>query len=241
MDYKHKPKKEVQQVKEKVAEYTVPPSTQKYDEKIYTAIKNQDLMLFGIYSIIRNSETCTFERLVAECFSNFPIVFGFRRYPNWPDSLKFDRSLRTLREQGLIVGGMGGKYSPGEISLTEFGEKKAREIKIELNNIKHIIVNRRPKTTGRSIDDKLIDYLKSTSQFKKFINDRNVFSISEPEFRNILRCTLETPQRVLKQNLEYYKNLAKPYNETQVLEFLDHCENLFSKEGVIDGKGFTNK
>ena len=39
--------------------------------------------------------------------------------------MKFDRVLRTLRERGLIIGGAGGEYSPGEIALTGFGEKIA--------------------------------------------------------------------------------------------------------------------
>ena len=95
----------------------------KYKEEVYTKIKIQNLIVFGIYSVTQICETCTFERLVAECFLDFPKVFGFRRYPEWPDSLKFDRVLRTLREKGLVVGGAGGRYSPGEFSLTEFGKK----------------------------------------------------------------------------------------------------------------------
>lgn len=232
---KHKSKQKTPMVKEVTELYAPSHSTQKYKEEIYTQIKTQDLITFGIYSVTKQGETCTFERLVAECFQNFPKVFGFMRYPNWPDSLKFDRALRTLREKGLIVGGAGGKYSPGEISLTKFGEKIAKETEAILINQKIILTPKKLKPSGRSIDDKLIQYLKDSPQVKKFLSSRDEFSISEPEFRNILRCTLETPERVLKQNLEYFKNLANLYNEQQLLDFLLFCEKKFIKRSNSSG------
>lgn len=231
---KQKSKEVIPTIKESTELYTA-PSKAKYKEEVYTTIRTQDLILFGIYSVLQNGETCTFERLVAECFLNFPKVFGFLRYPEWPDSLKFDRALRTLREKGFIVGGAGGKYSPGDISLTEFGEKKARETVAVLTNQKVIPSSKKIKPQARSVDEKLIHYLKDTSAFKRFLHNPDTFSISEPEFRNILRCTLETPERVLKQNLEYFKNLAKSYNEQQLLDFLLFCENKFIKKETENG------
>jgi len=200
-----------------------------YDEEVYNRIEMQDLILFGIYSVSKNGEICTFERLVAECFMRFPKIFAFKRFPDWPDSLKFDRPLRKLREKGLIVGG-----AKDYLSLTKFGEKKAIQTKENLESKSNL--NQRKKTSkGRSTEDRLITYLKETPQFRAFIIDPDNLSISEPEFRNILRCTLETPKRVLKQNLEYYKNLANSYNENRLLEFLLLCERKFIKGGTKNG------
>jgi len=200
-----------------------------YDEEVYTRIEMQDLILFGIYSVSENGEICTFERLVAECFMRFPKIFAFKRFPEWPDSLKFDRPLRTLREKGLIVGG-----AKDYLALTKFGEKKAIQTKESLES-KGNLNQRKKISTGRSGDDRLIVYLKDCPQFKAFLRDPDNFTISEPEFRNILRCTLETPKRVLKQNLEYYKNLANSYNENQLLKFLLLCERKFIKGGTQNG------
>lgn len=55
----------------------------------YEGISIHDLILLGIHYITEEGETCTFERLVAECFKRFPEVFRFKRYPQWPKSLKF--------------------------------------------------------------------------------------------------------------------------------------------------------
>lgn len=201
----------------------------KYKKEIYTKLNTWELILFSIYLIKKNKETCTFERLVAECFVNFPEVFSFNRYPHWPDSLKLDRPLRSLREDGLIIGGAGGKYSPGEIKLTSLGESKAKETEEILNEKKFLTTFKIKIKTPRSIDEKLIYQIKTNKIFKKFLKNKKKFDISDIEFRDILKTTLETPIRILKQNLNYYKKLAENYNEKEILEFLSICEKKFIK------------
>lgn len=199
-------------------------SKKKYNEEIYTRLNIENLMLVGICFVSRKGDICTFERLVAECFSQFPKVFAFKRYTNWPDSLKFDRPLRKLREKGLIVGSTRDHFS-----LTEFGNLKAVKTEKILKKVSMQDQKRRKVSVGRSTNDRLITYLKASSTFKNFLHNQNRFSISEPEFRSLLRCTLETPIRVLKQNLEYYKKLAQYYNEKQLLDLLLLCEKQFIK------------
>lgn len=100
----------------------------KYLEDLYKSIRMRNLIIFGIHSVLKNSETCTYESLVAECFQYFPKVFGFKIYPQWPDSLKFDRVLRALRAQGLIVGSVRGHFE-----LTKSGMKIAKDTESILN------------------------------------------------------------------------------------------------------------
>lgn len=190
----------------------------------YLNFSNTDLITFAIYSILKNKETCTFERLVAECFTKFPKVFSFKRYPQWPDSLKFDRPLRTLRAKGILVGGAGGTYSPGEFQLTEFGIEKAKSIEKALSSGSFSGKKNKKEERPRSVDEKAIKYLKENLLYKKYINNPIDFSATESELRSMLRCTLETPKRIIKQNLIYYKNVAKSYNEVQILNFLELCE-----------------
>ena len=70
-----------------------------------------------------NNAECTFERLIKKCFDLFPKVFGFSKYPQWPDSRKLDRPLRTLRNRRFITGGPKMVFS-----LTKEGKKKSLEI-----------------------------------------------------------------------------------------------------------------
>jgi hypothetical protein len=137
---------------------------------------------------------------------------------------KVRSSLKEIKRKGINCG-----WCKGFFLLTKFGEKIAKETKDSLE--KGIGLDQKGKLSqGRSIDDRLINYLKESPQFKAFLKNPVEFSISEPEFRSLLRCTLETPPRVVKQNIEYYKNLANLYNEKQLLEFLLFCEKKFIKK-----------
>ncbi len=191
-----------------------------FDEKIYINYPKRNLITFGIYSVLLQREECTFERLVKECFSLFPKVFGMSRYPQWPDTLKFDRDLRTLRQQELITG--NPKIS---FSLTKFGEKLAKETE-EL--LKKGIKRKAKYKTGRGTDINWINYLKKSQSFQRFLKNKKKFSITEMEFRNLLRCTLESPNRIIKQNLLYSKNLAKEFKEKKLVEFLEICSKKLS-------------
>jgi hypothetical protein len=65
--------------------------------------------------------------------------------------------------------------------------------------------------------------------FKRYENNPAEFSATESEIRSLLRCTLETPANIIKQNLVYYKNVAHIFNENQILDFLKVCENKLNK------------
>lgn len=92
-------------------------------EELYKEKSINDLILFGIYSLVEKKEKCTFENLVRECFRLFPKAFSFSKYPQWPDSRKLDRPLRTLRKRRLIDGNPKTSFF-----LTKSGKKLAEEI-----------------------------------------------------------------------------------------------------------------
>jgi len=196
-----------------------------FPEGKYNSIPKENLIVFGIYSVTQSGEGCSFERLVKECFTLFPKIFGFSRYPEWPDSLKFDRQLRTLRERGWIVGG-----AKSTISLTKFGEKIAKETEQTLAGSKS--TKEASQKLLRGADTALVYSLKESAAFKRFLGDRKSLSITEMELRALLRCTLETPLRVLKQNLQYSKNLADDYNERELFNFLEACQQFLAAKAM---------
>ena len=189
-----------------------------YDnQEYYRNLSLDDLMVFAISNITKNGEDSTFERLVYECFYLFPKSFCFFRYPQWPDSNKLDRPLRKLREKGLVVGNPKIGFS-----LTDFGHKTADEVGEKLHKRKPI-----QKVATKSLKGKetnLIAYLTSSELYRRFKQDSDKFTPSESELINLLRGTLETPTRVLKQNISYYKQIAVECGETELQEFLSVCE-----------------
>lgn len=169
-----------------------------------------------VNTVISNNDDCTFERLVYECFVTYPKVFGLFRYPDWPDSNKLDRPLRKLRERGSIVG------SPKiGFLLTEDGKHQVARVRKALKS------NTIIKPTRRLLKGKernFVAYLKSSELYNKFIEDKHDFELNEQDFIDILRGTLETPSRVLKQTLAQYKKLAKEVGDTDLQGFLSACE-----------------
>ena len=93
-----------------------------FDKELYKNLGINELILLGIYSIVNNGEKCTLERLVKESFNLFPEAFCFSQYPEWPDSRKLDRPLRTLRKRKLITGDPKTSFS-----LTKLGKQIALE------------------------------------------------------------------------------------------------------------------
>ena len=166
---------------------------QLHEDASYTQMDLHSLILLCIGNITRNNEDCTFERLVYECFTNFPKAFCLSRYPEWPDSNKLDRPLRTLRERGFVVG------SPKlGFLLTEDGMHQAARVS---RMLKHQVKLQPTTRVLKGKERNLVAYIKSSDLYKKFEHDRSGFSLDEHEFINLLRATLETPKRVLKQNL----------------------------------------
>lgn len=194
-----------------------------YNEEIYIKIPAAHLIVFGIYSILQRGENCTFEKLIEECFNLFPKVFSFSRHPEWPDALKFDRTLRTLREKGLVVGGPNTFYS-----FTKFGEKIAKKTAQNLKTgpSKRTIIEK-PR---RDAEINWIRNLKKSEVFQRFLKEEKSFIINDMESRGLLHCTLETPLRIVKQNLSYSINLAEEFKEKELLKFLKFCQQNLSKK-----------
>ena len=194
-----------------------------YSEEIYIEIPVAHLIVFGIYSILQRGENCTFEKLIEECFSLFPKVFSFSRHSEWPDSLKFDRTLRTLREKGLVVGNPNTFYS-----FTKFGEKIAKKTAQDLKTgLSKKIITEKPK---RDAEINWVRNLQKSEAFHRFLKGEKSFIINNMELRSLLHCTLETPMRIVKQNLSYSINLAEEFKERDLLKFLKLCRKKLTKK-----------
>lgn len=102
-----------------------------FDEDLYKKIGKNDLIIFSIYSLKEKGEKCSFDKLVKECFTLFPKIFCFDKFPQWPDSRKLDRPLRDIREKKIISGDPQTNFS-----LTKNGEKIAKAISENFRQIK---------------------------------------------------------------------------------------------------------
>jgi hypothetical protein len=185
---------------------------------IYKNIGLDQLVVFSAARIIESNEECTFERLVYECFTLFPEVFGLLRYPDWPDSARINKSwLRCRTDKGWLAGSTKEGFR-----LTKKGEQIAKETQ---DNLKVKKRKSKPKksTQARERYEAIIRYITNSVIYKKYL-DENADSISESEFITFLGGTLETPKRILRHNLNIYFDAVRVYSKKEILPFLEHCK-----------------
>lgn len=86
-----------------------------FDAKVYERISYDDLITYAVYSLTRSGREATFENIVAESFTLFPVRFSLRGYPQWPESAAVNKSwLRCRTDKGYLVGSVkeGLKLTP---------------------------------------------------------------------------------------------------------------------------------
>ena len=200
-------------------------------------ISIDELVIYGVYRIYQSGEECTFERLVYECFTLFPHEFSFKRYPQWPDSARVNKSwLRCRTDKGWLIGTVKESFR-----LTDLGITMAKRVEKKLN-MKKVSPSdsQKAKVRDRERYDSILRNLRESDIYKEFINNPEKFILDETSFRQLLGCTLETPVRIIKQNLQQYQYAADVYKETNVISFLSTCETqmrniLESKRGGRKG------
>jgi len=174
-----------------------------------------------------------FENVVVSIQKLFPGKFSLLRYPEIPDTMRIDNTLRLdaqnhaqyiqgNRKKGYQLTGLGKNIAEETIETLKSGSK--------LSGKKRVAKDRKQET-------KLIGEVVQSSAFEKF-STKQFSSINKFEICDVLHCTLETNSKILLRNHETLKKYAesmKPIQEyeelaTSALDFLtyleDHWEDL---------------
>jgi len=188
----------------------------KINPEIYKNIGLDQLVVYSVYRVLEMNEECTFERLVFECYTSFPEVFGFIRYPEWPDSSRITKSwLRCRTDKGWLSG-----TTKEGFKLTRIGKSVARETESILCTNKAIKKNKINKKY-RERYEAVLNHIISSIVYKNFEKKEE---ISSSDFISFLGGTLETPKRILRQNLNLYYDAVKIYKKNELLPFLNFCK-----------------
>ncbi len=195
---------------------------QSYPESSYSAIGLDQLLTHSVDSVLARGEDCTFENIVFECFTKFPRKFGFERFPHWPDSARVNKTwLRCRTDKGWIVGNVkaGFRLTPaGRIVAAQV----AKQLKNQSGSAKAVTASTRSREAAA------VKYIQDSDPYKSWQTNRDAFTMRFPEFVALLNATLETPRRVLRQNLSFYKESARAVSAETVRSFLEDCETLFA-------------
>ena len=187
-----------------------------------------ELLTFAVCQVTATGEECTFERLVYECFTLFPNEFGMQRYPHWPDSVRVNKTwLRCRTDRGWIIGSVQEGFR-----LTERGTHVAAKVE-------HVLgadgtPPPQPSETGKTRDrhQAMLRHIRRQPVFADYQANPDGFELAESALRVLLNGTLETPHRVLRQNLHAYQNAAEAHQDAEVASFLEASGKLL-KEIVL--------
>lgn len=183
-------------------------------------ISLQNLILISISSVIRKKTKCSYGDLVKECFELFPNDFSLSEHSQWPDSLKLDRPIRDLREQGLIKGSVRTFFT-----LTDYGKQVIKQVQSNLK--KHPKHKTQSKTQNtRSPGLKVLDKIRKSEDFKQYLNNR-IKAPNDMRMRDILGYTLETPRDTIINFLNYLK--TRIITEKKLTEYLNLYINYLKK------------
>jgi len=196
-----------------------------FDYIKYKDIGLDQLIVYSIYRILRNNEECTFERLVFEAFTLFPEKFKLKRYPQWPNSALINKAwLRCRSDRGWITGSVKKGFE-----LTHSGEIIAKKIDNLLKK-GHSLVRKSDDVKARERYEAIILYVKLSNAYKEYLKN-NILKISDAELISFLGGTLETPKRILRQNLNLYIEASKAYKEESIMAFLIECKEKLKSFG----------
>jgi hypothetical protein len=176
-------------------------------------ISLDELTIVAATRITKESEPCTFERLVAECFESFPDRFCLKGYPQWPDSSRVNKCwLRCRTDRGWLRGTPSSTFA-----VTEAGERVAENVQARIDG-------RVPAEANESRGcDRILSSIRSADAFHQFVGT----SEATPEaVREALGVLEETPRRLVRSNLREAQACARNATDTEALLFLNYCERL---------------
>jgi len=204
-----------------------------YDQDKYNSlgITNAKLITVALYSLDENDIDKTFENMVVAVQKLFPGKFSLITYPDIPDTIRIDNTLR------LDAGKNHAEYLTGNrpkgYRLTPKGRMTAEDT---IQQLESSYTSKRKKKiitgTQRNRYTKLVNAVTQSECFEKF-STKQFSEINKFDVRRVLHCTLETPEEKVHDNLDVLTDMTLKLNSikeyekltTDVLKFLKHLED----------------
>jgi len=197
-------------------------------EQYSHGITNAKLAAVALLKLEENNIEKTFENVVMALQKLFPGKFSLITYPDIPDTIRVDNTLR------LDAGKNHAEYLTGNrpkgYRLTATGRIAAEDFIQQLESSsqkgKHVLRYDRNRYV------RLVRAVKNSYAYEKF-STKQFSEINKFDSRHVLQCTLETPDEKARNNLDALIMMAlklkpiKEYEElaNEVIEFLKYLED----------------
>jgi len=168
----------------------------KYPAMKYSHIKLDSLATVGIYKLNQNNVETSFENIAVILQKLFPDKFSLTYFPEYPDSLRVDNTLRLdCKHSGFV----NGSRKEGRYVLTGKGNENAE---VTINQINLGIKSKKSSNEyGRNKYVKLIQGVTKTDGYIKFI-DNELESIKKFDVCETLHCTIDVDNKSLRDNYD---------------------------------------
>ena len=199
-------------------------------EHYSSGITNAKLAAVALLKLEEHDIEKTFENIVVALQKLFPGKFSLITYPDIPDTIRVDNTLR------LDAGKNHAEYLTGNrpkgYRLTATGRMAAEETIQQLESSSTSKGKKQTISgTQRNRYTKLVSAVTQSECFKKF-STKQFSEINKFDVRRVLQCTLETPDEKAHGNLVALTDMTlklksiKEYEKlaNDVLEFLNYLE-----------------
>ena len=187
----------------------------------------------SLFFILEGGETPTFERLVAECFQDFPERFALLGYPQWPNAAAINKAwLRARTDRNLITGNVARGFN-----LTPKGkllvEKTLARLKVKPKPGASI-----KKGDKQTMEGRVVERVEKSPAYEKFQNTKSLDDITEYEASDLFYATMESTPETLLQNYEIVLQHLQKFNREDLIEFIAKIREKFnSRFGGVKPRG----
>ena len=173
-----------------------------------------ELLVHCVWRILQRGEQCTFERLVVECYRTFPEQFSLHGFPEYPDSARVNKSwLRCRTDHGWLLGNVKLTFS-----LAPAGERIARSIEQRMTGK---TVLKKTATRDRTREQSILRFVRTQPSFAWYCSSPESYCPTKNDIYILASSTLDTPLRVVKQNLHQLLDAAVRESDSQVQGFIE--------------------
>lgn len=198
--------------------------------KMIEALNNTDIAVYALHLLGGIQKMVHTEDVALKCFELAPQSFSWTKFPQYPDTEPARIALMDSRKEknGALVRG-NNKRKLWIITPSGVKWLKENQARIE-RRLQHIA----PPAKRQELARKLHEILNHKS-FKAFEAFGEKMEISEADFVDSLKCTLNSSPADLSDKLTRFRSVATQIQHTPVLNYLNFCENRFSH--LLGSKG----
>ncbi len=197
-----------------------------YDRESYSDIDLNRLAVFAVHKLSDNGIVSTFESIVVALFRLFPEKFSLPGYPEFPDAARVNRALLQLRPKyrnWAIFSSAKGYI------LTELGHRVALQTTDLLDSPSRSHKSKRSvPSPPRTLYDGIARQIRRSTAFKKHLESQED-KVTRPEIFELLGAVPYTPQKLLRNKLHDWNQLAQQAGDREILEFLRWMKHRFSE------------